>query len=205
MEVLKGTFEKGIEGLASSFSSGISGLKNSFTENLAALKSGFDFALELLGSKFTSAIDNVVSAVTGFFENFYILLQDMLKFLFIPEEGYFDAQVNLIVRKFDFADSIIDTAQVFVNFIETNDFGKAPVITLDLSNSTGKYNYGLSAFFLDMSWYAPYKKPVDVILSGLMWIVFIWNCFKDLPGIINGVGTAGASSAKIVRYEEGEL
>ncbi len=205
MEILKGTFEYGIEGLASSFSSGISSLKNSFTDNLAALKSGFDSALELLGSKFTSAIDNVVSAVTGFFDNFYSLLQELLVYLFVPEDGYFDAQLELILQKFDFVDSIYDTVQVFVNFIETNDFGKAPVISIDLSNATGRYNYGSTSYALDMSWYAPYKTSVDIILSAIMWAVFIWNCFKDLPGIINGVGAAGSASAKISRYEEGEL
>lgn len=39
-----------------------------------------------------------------------------------------------------------------------------------------------------MSWYARYKPSVDIILSGILWIVFVWNTFKTLPSIINGVG-----------------
>lgn len=204
MEVLKNTFEKGIEHLSSSFSSGISGLKTSFSDNLASLKSGFDTALSSLGSVFTSAIDTVVSKISNFFENFYSLLQELLIYLFVPEEEYFQERTERILQKFDFAESVYDTAQVFVNFINTNDFGKAPVITIDLSNATGKYNYGTSSLCFDMSFFAPYKPISDVILSGFMWLVFAWNTFRDLPGIINGVGAAGHASAKIMSVEVDE-
>ena len=39
---------------------------------------------------------------------------------------------------------------------------------------------------LDMSWYAQYKSYGDTILSGFMWLAYIWLLFKRAPSIIHG-------------------
>ncbi len=63
-----------------------------------------------------------------------------------------------------------------------------PVIFIHLEDATGKYNYGGTEKALDMSWYEPYKKDVDNIISGFMWLAFLWLVFKRAADIINGAG-----------------
>ena len=41
---------------------------------------------------------------------------------------------------------------------------------------------------LDLSWYAPYKERVDGIVSGFLWLLFLWGLFKTAPGILSGLG-----------------
>ena len=45
---------------------------------------------------------------------------------------------------------------------------------------------------IDLSWYAPYKSEVDTILSGFMYLGFIWLLFKRLPSIIRGGAMASS-------------
>ncbi len=63
-----------------------------------------------------------------------------------------------------------------------------PVIFIHLEDATGKYNYGGTEKALDMSWYEPYKEDVDNIISGFMWLAFLWLVFKRAADIINGAG-----------------
>lgn len=61
-----------------------------------------------------------------------------------------------------------------------------PVIYIHLEDATGKYNYGGTEKALDMSWYQPYKEDVDWLLSGFMYLAFLWLLFKRAPAIIRG-------------------
>ena len=125
------------------------------------------------------------------------LLGDLLKSLFVPSDGYFTAKVDTIKAKFAFMDSLIDTVQVFTNFFENNTFGEPPTITVNLSSSSTSIDYGMSAKMVDFSWYAPYKDSIDFLISSILWVVFAWNTFKDLPCIIGGIGSAAHSTAAI--------
>lgn len=64
----------------------------------------------------------------------------------------------------------------------------APSIAIDFgqAQSVYGYNYGGSMQVLDLSWYTQYKPTVDVILSGFLWILFLWGIFKHAPSIISG-------------------
>ena len=66
----------------------------------------------------------------------------------------------------------------------------APSLKLDLgaAQSHYGYEYGGEIEFLDLSWYTPYKQTVDSLLSGFLWLMFIWRLFKVAPGIISGAG-----------------
>lgn len=125
------------------------------------------------------------------------LLGDLLKSLFVPSDGYFATKVDTIKAKFAFMDSLIDTVHVFTNFFEHNSFGEPPTVTVNLSSSTTAVDYGMSAKMVDFSWYAPYKDTIDFLISSILWVVFAWNTFKDLPSIIGGVGSAAHSTAVI--------
>lgn len=39
---------------------------------------------------------------------------------------------------------------------------------------------------LNLSWYAPYKETVDGILSGILWLSYLFLLIKRAPGIIQG-------------------
>lgn len=63
-----------------------------------------------------------------------------------------------------------------------------PVIYIHLEDAEGQFRYGGTEKTLDMSWYQPYKEDVDNILSGFMWLSFLWLVFKRAADIINGAG-----------------
>ena len=68
----------------------------------------------------------------------------------------------------------------------------APSIPLDLSaaHSFYGYDYGGQVEMFDLSWYTPYKETVDHIISGFLWLGFLWALFRHAPGIISGAGLA---------------
>ena len=106
--------------------------------------------------------------------------------LFVPSSDYLSAKVEALRAEFAFADGIISTAEIIRDIF--NDSGQEPpVIYIDLGATRGSYNIGGEIAFVDMSWYAEYKPTVDKLLSGLIWLVFCWQSFKRLPGIISGL------------------
>lgn len=50
---------------------------------------------------------------------------------------------------------------------------------------------------MDLSWYAPYKKTVDAILSGILWLSYLFLLIKRAPGIIRGSEMVTEDSIKI--------
>lgn len=66
----------------------------------------------------------------------------------------------------------------------------APSIVVNLGAAESKYGYeyGGQVEVLDLSWYAPYKERVDNIVSGFLWLLFLWGLFKTAPGILSGIG-----------------
>lgn len=121
-------------------------------------------------------------------------LGSLLSRLFVPSASYIQKKIDVLTSRFTFWKSVADTVYVFFNFLRDTDFTKPPKVVLDLSAANSEINYGLSAFSLDMTWYEPYKPEVDVLLSAIMWLTFIWNTFKALPATISGVGGSFAST-----------
>lgn len=58
--------------------------------------------------------------------------------------------------------------------------------TAGVSNSY--YSIPAKSITIDMSWYLPFKPYGDMVLSGFMWLGFIFLLFKRAPDIINGAG-----------------
>lgn len=81
-----------------------------------------------------------------------------------------------------------------------------PVIYIHLedSNSHYGYNYGGREVALDLSWYAAYKQDVDALISGFLWLGFLWLVFKRTADIINGVGMADREAHDIIEVSDGE-
>lgn len=54
---------------------------------------------------------------------------------------------------------------------------------------------------LDLSWYAPHKKTVDGILSGILWLSYLFLLIKRAPGIIQGAEMVTEDSIKIDNWQ----
>lgn len=116
--------------------------------------------------------------------------------LFVPDVEFLSEKIDLIKSKFDFVDNIKlawnNASELFVDGDE-----KVPKISIDLSKSEGKYNYGTTAFALDMSWYSRYKPSVDAVIIAFSYLAFIFLVFKRLPEIISGSGAITIGTTKI--------
>ena len=110
-----------------------------------------------------------------------------------------------IIDKFAFLTDIYDIGDTMLSVVRADAFAAyavddggsvassgAPTITVDLSAANSKYGYvyGGSVQVLDLSWYSQYKERVDSIVSGFLWLLFLWGLFKSAPAILGGVGLA---------------
>lgn len=79
----------------------------------------------------------------------------------------------------------------------------APSIPVDLSaaQTPSGVVYGGQVEMLDLSWYTPYKQTVDQLVSGFLWLFFLWALFRHAPGVISG---AGLTVSRISDISEGE-
>lgn len=147
---------------------------NPFSDNFI-LKKIVDFFIELL------------SYINPFSENFFVyklieLLKEALNFLFVPSQERLEAIPNIVKAKFEFIESI----KIAVNSVKNilNNLGNAPKISLNLGAT--KYTPALNMVVFDLSWYAPYKSYGDLILTGFIYLMFIWRLLVRLPSIIHG-------------------
>lgn len=156
---------------------------NPFSENFI-LKKLWEFLTNIVGF-----IGDILSYINPFSENFFAyklmeLLSDALHYLFVPSEERISAIQNTVSSKFDFIDSIKIGINSFKNII--NNIGNAPKLTLDLGAT--KYTQAGNFTVLDFSFYAPYKPYGDLVLTGFIYIIYLWRLFISAPSIINGVG-----------------
>lgn len=134
------------------------------------------------------------------------LLGELLKFLFIPEKGFFDNQVQEVRSKFAFADSLCGTAENIFSAVSgasatmlTDEGGSsAPCFTFDFSAASTHWDYGGGKVVVDFAWFEPWRDTVQAIIRAFIWVVFIINTYRDLPNIINGVGSAVKTTASAV-------
>jgi len=136
--------------------------------------------------------ESLLEGILGGFKKLFISL-------FVPSDGFFTAKVNEVSSNFGFWTSVRDTAAVFMDFLNETDFSEPPKVQIDLSSIQSKVSYGGKVYILDFGWYEPYKESVDVILSGILWLVFAWNTYKNLPNIISGVSSGAVATASIIQ------
>ena len=105
--------------------------------------------------------------------------------LFKPDEALVTEITDTFKGKFGF----ISTLNSFVSDL----FGmtaetEPPVIWVHFENAESKYgyDYGGKEKMLDLSWYQKYKANVDTLVSGFLWLGFLWLLFKRTAAIIQG-------------------
>ena len=158
---------------------------NPFSDNFILLKL-WDF--------FTSLISYINPVSDNFFGKKLIdMFQDLFQFIFVPSQERIDAITNTVKVKFEFVDSV----KTAINSVKDllNNLGNAPKITLNLKAT--KYTQAQNTVVFDLSWYAPYKTYGDLVITGFVYLMFIWRLLVTLPSIINGVGGSAITFEKI--------
>ena len=127
------------------------------------------------------------------------LFSDLFNFLFVPSEERLTAIQNTVTDKFAFINSVnngIGNVQDMMN-----NLGNAPKINISIPQSS--YTNEMHLDVVDMTWYAPYKHYGDVIITGFVYIAFIWRIYINLSNIINGNAGRIASDIEIISKSRG--
>lgn len=137
------------------------------------------------GTKIDTFFESLRSILWSPIEWLGDMLLSGIEALFVPSEDYLTAKVEALRSEFSFADSIIETFNLFSgSFLDFDT--SPPVITIDLGAAEGSYFFGNETVFIDLSWYSRYKPTVDSLLSAFMWLVFLWRVGIHLPNIVSG-------------------
>lgn len=111
---------------------------------------------------------------------------NLLQTLFVPDAALLQEISDAFSDKFGFFGVLHRFGgDLFGMTAET----EPPVIWVHLENAESKYgySYGDKQKILDLSWYQKYKANVDGILSGFLWLGYLWLLFKRAPGILSGM------------------
>lgn len=146
---------------------------NPFSENFI-LKNVLSFLANLL---------NWLNPFSNDFFGYKIidLLGNLLKNLFVPSEERITALTNTVSSKFGFVDSIKNAITSLQNVI--NNLSNAPKLNIDIGAT--KYN-NATTVVIDFGWYSQFKSYGDLIITGFVYVAFLWRLFIKLPGIISG-------------------
>ena len=105
--------------------------------------------------------------------------------------------------------SQISAAEVAAYAYDANAPGSnptgAPSIPVNLSAAQSRYGvvYGEDMEMLDLSWYTPYKQTVDQLVSGFLWLFFLWALFRHVPAIFSGAGLTANRVEDIAEGQKG--
>lgn len=132
-------------------------------------------------------IGDILSYINPFSENFFgykiINMQKELEtFLFIPDEEHLNLIPNTVNEKF----AVVDTIKGVINELKIILSNANPNTSLNVDVES-KYFSG-SVKVIDLSWYQPFKEYGDLVLTGFIYIMFVWRVFVHLPNIISGTG-----------------
>ena len=139
---------------------------------------------------------------------------------FTDEDGdEHSISVLAIIAAFAWWKQVADIGKTFVSQVSANEVAAyaydanapggnptgAPSIPVDLGAAQSPHGvvYGGQVEMLDLSWYTPYKKTVDDLISGFLWLFFLWALFRHAPAVISGVGLTVSRSSDISEGHKG--
>ena len=140
---------------------------------------------EKIGAFFTTLwgwLQSIIDAITAL----PAAIAEKIGALFKPDEALLTEITDTFKGKFGF----FSTLKQFGNdLFGMTPESEPPVIWVHLENAESKfgYNYGDKQKIFDMTWYQKYKASVDGLLSGFLWLGYLWLLFKRAPAILNGM------------------
>lgn len=140
---------------------------------------------EKIGAFFTTLwgwLQNIIDAITAL----PAAIAEKVGALFKPDEALLSEITDTFKGKFGFFSTLKQFgSDLFGMTPET----EPPVIWVHLENAESKfgYNYGDKQKIFDMTWYQKYKASVDGLLSGFLWLGYLWLLFKRAPAILGGM------------------
>ena len=134
---------------------------------------------QAIADKFASILGSIKSAIDALAES----IADAIENLFEPDPDLVTEITTAFTDKFSWLKTVHQFGEDL--FGMTAD-SSPPVIYIHLEDAEGRYIYGGTEKALNLSWYQRYKGSVDHILSGFMWIAFLWLVFKRASAIIQG-------------------
>lgn len=175
------------------YTSGVLGWLQRLWDGITSLPRKIFNAFKSLLEGITNILNTIVQGIIDVGQFIVNGILDGLKALFIPREGFIDGQITEMKNNFGFVNSIINTGQTIFSKINNLNFNEPPVIYADFSKAESDkgIKYGGEAVVFDLRWYEKYKPTVDLIISGFLWVIFVWRIFVILPNIISGVGNGG--------------
>lgn len=110
-------------------------------------------------------------------------IKAVLEALFAPDAALMQEMTDTFKNKFSFLPTLHKVGTDLFGMTAETD---PPVIWVHLEDAEGKYTYGGPVKALDLSWYQRYKADVDKLISGFLWLAFLWLLFKRAASIIHG-------------------
>ena len=110
-------------------------------------------------------------------------IKAVLEKLFAPDAALMQEMTDTFKGKFSFLPTLHKVGTDLFGMTAETD---PPVIWIHLEDAEGKYTYGGPVKALDLSWYQRYKADVDKLISGFLWLAFLWLLFKRAASIIHG-------------------
>ena len=140
---------------------------------------------EKIGAFFTTLwgwLQSIIDAITALPD----AIAEKIGALFKPDEALLSEITDTFKGKFGFFSTL---KQFGSDLFGMTPDTEPPVIWVHLENAESKfgYNYGDKQKIFDMTWYQKYKASVDGLLSGFLWLGYLWLLFKRAPSILNGM------------------
>ena len=167
---------------------------------MASVTQGLANVISTIASSIKDLATDIINIIKWLATALLDGIKAILVEIFVPQEDYLSDKINAIRDKFSFADSVMGSVGAIQQRLNLSTNSTPPSVTFKLSSYEGSFNYGKDVTF-SMDWFSRYKPTTDALLSGVLWMTFIWKVFVRLPSIINGVSSASGDMMRIDNYD----
>ena len=132
-----------------------------------------------------SLLERIISAILSLPSKLIDGLMNLLKTLFVPSYNPMTELLELLNEKIPIAMQLYAIIHNFISKLGDFDYSDYTCeITLNLG---GLFGLDGSYNVFDFSWYLPYRNIVNCILTGFIYLWFIFSTFKNLSKTIRGL------------------
>ena len=155
--------------------------------------------LEAIGQVITAILDLPTKIISGLIQG----LKELLIALFVPSDTAIAELKNLADEKLPVVAQLENWNNDLQNIVSNpTKYASQFTVSVDLSKANGKYNYGTEKInLLPIDWYLPYKEQGDLIITGIAWLVFLWNLYGRIPAILSAVSNSTMAEARTGRKD----